>query len=87
MQTEGGGTDFRNVIDTIMSNIYIRKLLGGSRKRQSVQTNKAVFLITDAEQTVVKDNVATTRQTIKSKADNLKRGKTFLKVTISVTCT
>ncbi|XP_052787836.1 complement C2-like isoform X1 [Mya arenaria] len=48
--TTGGGTSFSSVLNTIIIRIHLSKIVGSQRAGHG--TNKALFLITDGEQTV-----------------------------------
>ncbi|WAR30375.1 hypothetical protein MAR_032917 [Mya arenaria] len=49
-ETTGGGTSFSSVLNTIIIRIHLSKIVGSQRAGHG--TNKALFLITDGEQTV-----------------------------------
>ncbi|XP_052790011.1 complement C2-like [Mya arenaria] len=50
IQITGGGTSISSVLNTIITQIHLVKIAGSNRQGQ--ETNRAVFLITDASQTV-----------------------------------
>lgn len=70
-QNSGGGTDFKAVFDALVNEVYIPTMHNNPR---SASSNKAVFLITDAEQTVDVGNKPNSdlQKAIKRKSDILK---------------
>lgn len=84
LQNTGGGTNFRKALTTVLSDIHMLKLVFAGNQDRLDHATRAIFLITDAQETSSLDKGRIEK--LKSVADNLKKGNncTFVNHFLSI---